>query len=110
MGMDSDHPLAAGEVGKVGVSINTLHDMEAMLNGIPLDQVSTSMTINATAPILLAMYVAVAKKQGVSPHAINGTLQNDILKEISPAAHTSILRRFLCADHGRLRILPARSA
>jgi methylmalonyl-CoA mutase, N-terminal domain len=81
MGMDSDHPLAAGEVGKVGVSINTLHDMETMLEGIPLDRVSTSMTINATAPILLAMYVAVAKKQGVSLQAINGTLQNDILKE-----------------------------
>jgi len=81
MGLDSDHPLAAGEVGKVGVSINTLHDMETMLSGIPLDGVSTSMTINATAPILLAMYVAVAKKQGVSPQAINGTLQNDILKE-----------------------------
>jgi methylmalonyl-CoA mutase, N-terminal domain len=80
MGMDSDHPMAVGEVGKVGVSINTLDDMEAMLNGIPLDRVSTSMTINATAPILLAMYVAVAKKQGVL-HAINGTLQNDILKE-----------------------------
>jgi methylmalonyl-CoA mutase, N-terminal domain len=81
MGLDSDHPLASGEVGKVGVSINTLHDMETMLSGIPLDRVSTSMTINATAPILLAMYVAVAKKQGVSPPAINGTLQNDILKE-----------------------------
>jgi methylmalonyl-CoA mutase N-terminal domain/subunit len=81
MGMDSDHPSAAGEVGKVGVSINTLHDMETMLHGIPLDRVSTSMTINATAPILLAMYIAVAKKQGVSLQAINGTLQNDILKE-----------------------------
>jgi methylmalonyl-CoA mutase N-terminal domain/subunit len=81
MGMDSDHPLAAGEVGKVGVSINTLQDMETMLEGIPLDRVSTSMTINATAPILLAMYVAVAKKQSVSLQAINGTLQNDILKE-----------------------------
>src|SRR5258705_2614418 len=81
MGMDSDHPLAAGEVGKVGVSINTLHDMEAMFDGIPLDRVSTSMTINATAPILLAMYVAVAKKQGIPLQAINGTLQNDILKE-----------------------------
>jgi methylmalonyl-CoA mutase, N-terminal domain len=81
MGMDSDHPLAAGEVGKVGVSINTLDDMETMLQDIPLDRVSTSMTINATAPILLAMYVAVAKKQGLSAQAINGTLQNDILKE-----------------------------
>src|SRR5436190_1890294 len=81
LGMDSDHPLAAGEVGKVGVAIDTLHDMETVFNGIPLDRVSTSMTINATAAILLAMYVAVAKKQGVSPNAINGTIQNDILKE-----------------------------
>ena len=81
MGMDSDHSLAAGEVGKVGVAIDTLHDMEALLSGIPLDRVSTSMTINATAPILLAMYIAVAKKQGVSPQSINGTIQNDILKE-----------------------------
>ena len=81
MGMDSDHPLAAGEVGKAGVAIGTLHDMEILLEGIPLDRVSTSMTINATAAILLAMYIAVAKKQGVSPQAINGTIQNDILKE-----------------------------
>jgi methylmalonyl-CoA mutase, N-terminal domain len=81
MGMDSDHPMAAGEVGKVGVSINTLLDMETMFEGIPLDRVSTSMTINATAPILLAMYVAVARKQGVSAQDIQGTLQNDILKE-----------------------------
>jgi methylmalonyl-CoA mutase, N-terminal domain len=81
MGMDSDYPLAAGEVGRVGVSINSLHDMEALFDGIPLDRVSTSMTINATASILLAMYVAVAKKHGVSPRAISGTIQNDILKE-----------------------------
>src|SRR5712691_6877575 len=81
MGLDSDHPLAAGEVGKVGVSIDTLRDMETVFDGIPLDRVSTSMTINATAAILLAMYVAVAKKQGVSPSAISGTVQNDILKE-----------------------------
>ena len=81
MGMDSDHPLAAGEVGKVGVPIGTLLDMETLLDGIPLERVSTSMTINATAAILLAMYVAVAKKQGVSPKQIGGTIQNDILKE-----------------------------
>src|SRR5688572_5956198 len=81
MGMDSDHPLAAGEVGRVGVAIDSLHDMEALLDGIPLDRVSTSMTINATAAILLAMYIAVAKKQGVPATAINGTVQNDILKE-----------------------------
>src|SRR5438874_5399824 len=81
LGMDSDHPLAAGEVGKVGVAIDTLYDMETVFNGIPLDRVSTSMTINATAAILLAMYIAVAKKQGVPPKLINGTTQNDILKE-----------------------------
>ncbi|HSU87935.1 MAG TPA: methylmalonyl-CoA mutase family protein, partial [Terriglobia bacterium] len=81
LGMDSDHPMAAGEVGKVGVPIDTLRDMETVFQGIPLDRVSTSMTINATAAILLAMYVAVAKKQGVAATAINGTIQNDILKE-----------------------------
>ena len=81
MGLDSDHPLASGEVGKVGVAINTLRDMESVFNGIPLDRVSTSMTINSTAAILLAMYIGVAKKQGISPKAINGTIQNDMLKE-----------------------------
>src|SRR5438132_684205 len=81
MGLDSDDTLAAGEVGKVGVPIDTLRDMETVFEGIPLDRVSTSMTINATAAILLAMYVAVAKKQGVAATAINGTIQNDILKE-----------------------------
>src|SRR5262245_35319689 len=75
LGMDSDNPLAAGEVGKVGVAIDTLRDMETVFDGIPLDRVSTSMTINATAAILLAMYIAVAKKQGVSPKDINGTIQ-----------------------------------
>ena len=81
LGMDSDNPLSFGEVGKVGVAIDTLRDMETVFEGIPLDRVSTSMTINATAAILLAMYVAVARKQGVSPTVINGTIQNDILKE-----------------------------
>ncbi len=81
MGFDSDHQMARGEVGKVGVAIDTLDDMERLLDQIPLDQVSTSMTINATAAILLAMYVAVAKKQGVAPEKISGTIQNDILKE-----------------------------
>jgi len=81
MGLDSDHPLALGEVGRVGVPIDTLEDMEAVFDGIPLDRVSTSMTINATAPILLAMYVAVARKKGAPPERITGTLQNDILKE-----------------------------
>src|SRR5215467_7911319 len=74
LGMDSDNLLAAGEVGKVGVAIDTLRDMETVFDGIPLDRVSTSMTINATAAILLAMYVAVAKKQGVSPNLISGTI------------------------------------
>src|SRR6266516_564467 len=81
IGLDSDHPLAAGEVGRVGVAIDTLHDMEVVFEGIPLERVSTSMTINATAAVLLAMYIAVAKKQGVSPTLIEGTIQNDILKE-----------------------------
>ena len=81
MGYDSDHAMARGEVGKVGVAIDTLDDMEMLFDRIPLDKVSTSMTINATAAILLAMYIAVAKKQGVEPKKISGTIQNDILKE-----------------------------
>ena len=81
MGYDSDHPMAEGEVGKVGVAIDTLDDMERLLRGIPLDEVSTSMTINATAPILLALYVAVGKRQGVPLSQLSGTVQNDILKE-----------------------------
>lgn len=81
IGYDSDHPMAEGEVGKVGVAIDSRRDMETLFEGIPLDKVSTSMTINATAPILLALYVAVAKGQGVDPKLLQGTLQNDILKE-----------------------------
>jgi methylmalonyl-CoA mutase N-terminal domain/subunit len=81
MGYDSDHPMAAGEVGKVGVAIASLQDMETLFRDIPLDQVSTSMTINATAATLLALYIAVAKKQGVAPAQLTGTIQNDILKE-----------------------------
>ena len=81
MGYDSDDPIAQPEVGKVGVAIDSLEDMERLFDGIPLDKVSTSMTINATAPILLAMYVAVGKKQGVDPKELSGTVQNDILKE-----------------------------
>ena len=81
IGYDSDHPLARGEVGKVGVAIDSLRDMEVLFQDIPLDKVSTSMTINATAPILLAMYIALGKKQGVEPAKLNGTTQNDILKE-----------------------------
>jgi methylmalonyl-CoA mutase N-terminal domain/subunit len=81
IGYDSDHPLAEGEVGKVGVAIDTLRDMEILFDGIPLDKVSTSMTINATAAILLAMYLAVAERQGVKSEVVQGTIQNDILKE-----------------------------
>ncbi len=81
IGYDSDHPLAYGEVGKVGVAIDTLADMEILLDKIPLDKISTSMTINASASVLLAMYIAVADKQGVSKDKISGTIQNDILKE-----------------------------
>jgi methylmalonyl-CoA mutase N-terminal domain/subunit len=81
LGLDSDHPLAAGEVGRVGVAIDSLEDMELLFEGIPLDRVSTSMTINATAAVLLALYFAVAEKQGSDVSKLSGTVQNDILKE-----------------------------
>jgi methylmalonyl-CoA mutase N-terminal domain/subunit len=81
MGRDADHPLAVGEVGRVGVSICSLADMETLLAGLPLDKISTSMTINATASILLALYLVVAERRGVKWSALNGTIQNDILKE-----------------------------
>jgi methylmalonyl-CoA mutase N-terminal domain/subunit len=81
MGYDSDHPLAEGEVGKVGVAISSIRDMELLLADIPLDKVSTSMTINATAAILLAMYVAVARNRGIPDRVLSGTVQNDVLKE-----------------------------
>jgi methylmalonyl-CoA mutase, N-terminal domain len=81
MGYDSDHALAAGEVGRVGVAIDSIDDMTELLDGIPLDRVSTSMTINATAIILLALYIVTAKRQGVRPDVLSGTVQNDILKE-----------------------------
>src|SRR5579883_261174 len=81
VGLDSDHPLAQGEVGRVGVAIDSLEDMEALFDGIPLDRVSTSMTINATAPILLALNFAVAERQGADIKSLSGTVQNDILKE-----------------------------
>jgi methylmalonyl-CoA mutase N-terminal domain/subunit len=81
MGIDSDHPLAEGEIGKCGVAIDSLADMEILFDGIPLDKISTSMTINPPAAVLWAMYIAVAEKQGVSPKVISGTIQNDILKE-----------------------------
>src|SRR5437660_2597564 len=109
MGYDADHPLSEGEVGKVGVSISSLEDMETLLNGLPLERISTSMTINATASILLALYIAVAKKQGAEIRKLSGTVQNDVLKEyiargtyIYPPRHsmriiTDIFR--YCAEH-----------
>jgi hypothetical protein len=81
IGYDADDPIAAGEVGKVGVSISSIHDMAQLFDQIPLDKVSTSMTINAPAGVLLAMYIAVAKRQGADISKIRGTIQNDILKE-----------------------------
>lgn len=81
MGYDADHPLSEGEVGKVGVSISSLEDMETLLSGLPLERISTSMTINATASILLSLYIAVAKKQGADIRKLSGTVQNDVLKE-----------------------------
>jgi methylmalonyl-CoA mutase N-terminal domain/subunit len=109
MGYDADHPLSEGEVGKVGVSISSLEDMETLLRGLPLERISTSMTINATASILLALYIAVARKQGADIRKLSGTVQNDILKEyiargtyIYPPRHsmrivTDVFR--YCAEH-----------
>ena len=84
IGYDSDHPLSEGEVGKVGVAIDSIEDIETLFKNICLEEVSTSMTINATAYILLAFYVALAKKQGADLNKISGTIQNDILKEYAP--------------------------
>src|SRR5881398_2485081 len=81
IGLDSDHPLAAAEVGKVGVAIDYIEDMERLFRGIDLTKISTSLTINATAPILLALYVAVARRQGADVKKLSGTVQNDVLKE-----------------------------
>src|SRR5919205_1488612 len=81
MGLDSDHPMAAGEVGRVGVAISSLADMERLFEGIPLDRVSTSMTINSTAAILLCYYALVARRQSADVRKLTGTVQNDILKE-----------------------------
>src|SRR6185369_1685272 len=81
MGYDADHSLAEGEVGKVGVSISSLEDMRTLFDGIPLERITTSMTINATASILLSLYIAVAKEQGADVRKLSGTVQNDILKE-----------------------------
>src|ERR1700761_2298588 len=81
IGYDSDHEMSEGEVGKVGVAIDSLEDIELLFDGIELKNITTSMTINATAPILLAMYIALAKKQGADLKQLSGTVQNDILKE-----------------------------
>lgn len=97
LGFDSDHPRAEGEIGRVGVPISSLKDMETLFSGIKLDQVSTSMTINATAPILLAMYMAVGDLQGVSRQLLRGTTQNEILKEYS-ARNTYIFHKVTHED------------
>ena len=111
IGYDSDHPLAAGEVGRVGVAIDSIEDMLALFDGIPLGSVSTSMTINSTAIILLALYVAVAKRQGVEPRVLTGTVQNDILKEYA-ARGTYIFppRPSLRDRHRHHRVLRTRGA
>ena len=103
IGYDSDDPLALGEVGRVGVAISSLADMEQVFKGIPLDKVSTSMTINATAPILLALYLVVANKQGVPWSKLTGTVQNDILKEYSRARHVHLSTHTVAAPGRRHR-------
>ena len=111
MGYDSDHPLAAGEVGRAGVAIDSIEDMAELFGGIPLDRVSTSMTINATAIILLAMYVAVARRQGVPLRSIAGTTQNDILKEyVARGTYIYPPQASLRNRHRHLRVLRARAA
>ena len=89
IGYDSDHPMAEGEVGKVGVPISSIRDMENLFKDIPLDQVSTSMTINATAATLLALYIVTAEKNGISADKLRGTIQNDILKEFTKSLNIS---------------------
>ncbi len=106
IGLDSDAELSHGEVGKVGVAIDSLADMEKLFEGIPLDAVSTSMTINGPAAVLLAMYVAVAEKQGVKPEQLKGTIQNDILKEyIARGTYIFPPPSFHASDYGYFRIL-----
>src|SRR6184192_1156965 len=105
MGYDSDHPRAEGEVGRCGVAISSLADMEDLFHGIPLDQVSTSMTINGPAAMLFCFYVAAAEKQGVPSTALRGTVQNDILKEYM-AQHAWVPRRARPQDHrGHVRVV-----
>ena len=111
MGYDSDHPLAAGEVGRVGVAIDSVEDMATLFEGIPLDRVSTSMTINSTAAILLALYIAVGRRQQVAAAKLAGTIQNDILKEyIARGTYIYPPRASLAAGHGCVRLLRARAA
>ena len=111
MGRDADHPRARGEVGKVGVSISSLRDMEVLLKGIPLGEVSTSMTINSTAAILLSLYAAVGEQQGVPMEKLSGTVQNDILKEyIARGTYVYPPGAVAAAGHGRVRLLRAAGA
>jgi methylmalonyl-CoA mutase N-terminal domain/subunit len=110
IGYDADDPIALGEVGKVGVSISSIEDMETLFTEIPLDKVSTSMTINAPAAVLLAMYIAVARKQGVPSAALRGTIQNDILKEYIARGTYIFPPPKHALDHGHFPILSERSA
>ena len=106
IGYDADDPMALGEVGKVGVSISSLRDMERLFEGIPLDKVSTSMTINAPAAVLLAMYIAVGKRQGVESTKLRGTVQNDILKEyIARGTYIYPPKAVDAPDHRPVRLL-----
>jgi len=107
MGYDSDHPLAGGEVGRAGVAIDSIEDMAILFEGIPLGRVSTSMTINATAAILLALYAAVAKRQGVAIGSLAGTVQNDILDEyVHAGAPRRLGRRLRTGRAGRAEFGP----
>ena len=111
IGYDADDAMALGEVGKVGVSISSVEDMARLFDQIPLDKVSTSMTINAPAGVLLAMYIAVAKRQGVEMKSLRGTIQNDILKEYVARGHVYISACAFDATHHRyLFVLHARSS
>ena len=101
MGYDSDAPIAAGEVGKVGVAIDSLEDMRALFDGIPLDQVSTSMTINAPAALLLLLYQLVGEEQGVDSAKLRGTIQNDVLKGVHRPRHLHLPARAVAAAGDR---------